>query len=222
MIFIDKKISRLIKSLRPKKYINRTVWIESNIEDLYSYKNFIKNFLKTHTIDYEKKIHSVFLYIIWAEKCYFLKRNINLNFFNSKCFYWIDAGFFRKPKKIIRYLNNWPSPKKCFEDPRTIINSMRNLSATEINGLKNLNITIYNKFRRKSKSVAGGFFGGNSKYLLKFILLYYKTIKLFIKKDLFIGKDQNLFSYIAYSNKDIIKIIYSGNYYYFASYLSEK
>ena len=221
VFFIDKKISKQIKILRPKTYEHKTIWIETNIEALYSYKNFFKYFLKSYGIDYEKKIHSVFLYIVWAEKCYFLKRVINFNFFNSKCFYWIDAGFFRNYKKSKRYFNNWPSKKKCFEDPRVIINSIRNLSFTEIDGLKNFNNSIYNKIRRKN-NVGGGFFGGKSNYLLKFISIYYKTIKLFIKKDMFIGKDQNLFAYIAYLNKHIVNIVYSGNFFYFISYLPNK
>lgn len=180
--------------------------------------------MKTHKIwliDKEIKIHTILLYVLWAEKCYFLKRAINRNYFNSKCFYWIDAGFFRSFKKTYKYLNNWPSKKKCFEDPRVIINSIRNLTIKEIEGFKNFNIQIYNQIIRKT-NVAGGFFGGKSFYLLKFISIYYKTIKLFIKKDMFIGKDQNLFAYISYLNKDIVNIIYSGKWKYFASYLKNK
>ena len=73
--------------------------------------------MKTHKIwliDKEIKIHTILLYVLWAEKCYFLKRAINRNYFNSKCFYWIDAGFFRSFKKTYKYLNNWPSKKKMF------------------------------------------------------------------------------------------------------------
>ena len=39
---------------------------------------------------------------------------------------------------------------------------------------------------------------------------------------MFIGKDQNLFAYISYLNKDIVNIIYSGKWKYFASYLKNK
>ena len=171
VFFIDKKLSKEIKKYRPEIYKNKTVWIETNIKDLYSFKKFIKNFIKAHSIDYEKKIHSVLLYMIWAEKCYFLKRAINLNYFKSECFYWIDAGFFRKKNKINKYLNNWPSSKKCFEDSRVIINSVRNLTKLEINGLKNFNINIYNKFRKK-RNVGGGFFGGNYIFIeIYFIVL---------------------------------------------------
>ena len=142
-------------------------------------------------------------------------------YFNSKCFYWIDAGFFRSYNNTERYLNNWPSSKKCFEDPRVIINSIRRLSKNELDGFKKLDIKIYYNIVRKT-NVGAGIFGGKSDYLVKFILIYYKTIKLFIKKNMFIGKDQNIFAYIAYLNKNIVNIIYSGEWKYFAFYLLDK
>lgn len=221
VFFIDKNISEQVKRKRPQIYENKTIWIEVNIENLFSYKNFFNNFKRAHLNDYEKKIHTSLLYIVWAEKCYFLKRAINRNYFNSKCFYWIDAGFFRSYNNTERYLNNWPSSKKCFEDPRVIVNSIRKLSKNELDGFKKLDIKIYNNIIRKT-NVGGGFFGGNSDYLIKFILIYYKTIKLFIKKNMFIGKDQNIFAYIAYLNKNIVNIIYSGEWKYFAFYLLDK
>ena len=188
------------------------------MENFISYKYFLKDFRESHKIDYEKNIHSIPLYLVWAEKCFFLKRAIMKNFFNSSCFYWIDAGYFRT-RNISRYLNGWPSSKKCYEDPRVIMNSVRLINEKEIKGFLKLSFRIFNNFIKKV-NVGGGFFGGGVHFLIKFIDLYYKTIKIFIKKELFIGKDQNLFAYISYSNKDVVKIIYSGNWFFFESFLS--
>ena len=217
IFFVDKEISNYVKTKRPKIYENKTVWIETSLNELYSYKHFKEDFIKSYKIDYENNYHTVPLYIVWAEKCYFLKKAIKYNFFNSECFYWIDAGYFRN--KEIKLLNNWPSSKKCYEDPRVLINGIRKVSNNEIKGLKNFNLSIYSKFIKKL-NVGGGLFGGKAKYLIKFIYLYYKTIKDFIKHNMFIGKDQNLFAYISYLNPTIVKIVHSGKWFYFRLYLS--
>lgn len=217
VIFLDKSLSKEVKNYRPKKYQNKTIWIETEIKNFFSYKKYINNFNITYNIDYEKKLHSVPLYLIWAEKCYFVRRAIYRNFFKSKCFYWIDIGFF-KNSNLNKYLNNWPSKNKCFEDPRVIMNSMRKISNEEILELKKLEPKYYNEFIKKL-NVGGGLFGGTQKYLNEFIKLYYKTISKFIKKSLFIGKDQNLFAYISYLNQDIVNLIYSGKWKYLALYI---
>ena len=223
VFFVDKKISRIIKKKRPKLYENKTVWIESSIKDFYVYKNYRKNFIESHKIDLEKSYHTIPLYMVWAEKCAFIKKAIYFNYFNSKCFYWIDAGFFREKNMEDKYINKWPSVRKCYEDPRVIINSIRELSYEEIKALKNFNTTILNNIIKKM-NVAGGFFGGKSQYLIKFCDLYYNAIKIFIKHKIFIGKDQNLFTYVSYLNPKIVKIVHSHkvqDWYYFKYYFFE-
>ena len=218
VFFIDKSISQIIKQMRPKIYKNKTIWIETNINDFYSYKHFIRDFINTKKLDFEN-YHTVPLYLIWAEKCFFVKKAIKRNYFNSKCFYWIDAGFFRN-NDVNNYLNGWPSSKKCFEDPRVIMVKIREIPNEEIQKLKRLDSKFYYYNFIKLPNVGGTMFGGKRFYFLKFISLYYKIIKRFIKYKLFIGKDQNLFAYIAYFNKDFINLVYSRDYRYFKSYLS--
>jgi len=43
--------------------------------------------------------HTVDLYIIWSEKVNFLNESIEKNYFNSKYFFWVDAGLFRDENK---------------------------------------------------------------------------------------------------------------------------
>lgn len=219
IFFLDKSISNEIKNLRPKKYINKTIFIELEITNFISYKYFFNDFKRTYKIDHEKNLHSIPLYLVWAEKCFFVKRAIIKNYFKSSCFYWIDAGYFRT-KNMSKYLNDWPSSKKCYEDSRIIMNLMRNITKDEIKEFLKLDLRFFYNFI-KNINVGGGLFGGNYKNFIKFIDLYYKTIKVFIKKKLFIGKDQNLFAYISYSNRDIVKMIYSGDWFFFKSYLSK-
>ena len=206
------------KELRPKKYHNKTLWIEKRMKNFYSFKKYYKEFNDTYQKDYEKKRHNVLLYLIWAEKVHFLKEVANNNFFNTKCFYWIDIGYFRNPI-YSEYNLDWPSSQNCLEDPRIIFNSLRKFNNKEIIGYKRLNINFYKKFIKKI-NFGGGMFGGQKEYIDKFYKLYFNTIKIFVKKNFYIGKDQNIFTYIALTHPDIVKIIYSKDWFYFRKYLS--
>ena len=206
VFFTNKKLINHIKSLRPKKFNDKTVFLEVEIEEFYAYKNFINDFIKTFEIDFERKHHTIPLYLIWAEKCSFMKKAITYNFFNSTCFYWIDAGYFRKKSEMVKYSNNWPSTKKCFEEKRLLMGQIKNFSNIERRKIINFDIQEHIKLR-KEDNVIGGIFGGQNDYILRFIYLYYKTLKLFVKKKMFIGKDQNIFTYIALSNPKIVKLV---------------
>ena len=121
VFFIDKTIAHKIINKRPKEYLNKTIWIFVSINEFYSYKNFFDEFKKSYLIDVEHFRHNSLLYTTWAEKVNFLKSAAIKNFFNSKCFYWVDAGNFRNKSNIKDYIN-WPSSRKCYEDGRVITN----------------------------------------------------------------------------------------------------
>ena len=95
VFFIEPSLLNIIKEKRPKIYENKTIWIERNFSDLYAYKHDLKKFQETYIIDKAKFKHTVDLYIIWSEKVNFLNESIEKNYFNSKYFFWVDAGLFR-------------------------------------------------------------------------------------------------------------------------------
>jgi hypothetical protein len=218
VFFSSKTFINVIKNIRPKNLHYKTIFIELEMEDFYSYKKFGKEFNESFYIDRENSYHTVPLYLIWGEKCSFLRRAILINYFNSKCFYWVDAGIFMKPHSIDKYIN-WPSKKKCYENPKVLINSIRKVNDQERKDILNFDLKAHKKFQRKT-NVAGGIFGGQKKYLLKFIDYYYDTIKLFISHKIFIGKDQNLFAFVVFSHPEIVNLVHSGKWYYFIKYLS--
>ena len=208
-----------LKQLRPKNLCHKTVFIESEIKNFYSYKKFFKEFNQSFQIDHENSYHTVPLYLVWAEKCTFLKKAISKNYFNSKCFYWIDAGYFREKKENMnKYINHWPSPKKCFEDNRLAMLQLRKFSYNFKQQILNFDIEAHNNLNRHY-SVAGGMFGGQIKNIMKFINFYYRAIKLFIKRKLFIGKDQTIFTYVSFAHPEIINLIKVNNFKEFKSIL---
>ena len=220
IIFSIKNFTEKIKEIRPMSLHNKTIFIELEIEDFYSYKKYINEFNKAHRIDPERTLHSVPLYLVWAEKCHFLKKAIINNYFDSTCFYWIDAGYFRKEYEIGNYTNNWPSTKKCYEDKRFLLYQIRMIFENEKNLLLNFDKNAHRKLQLEF-NVGGGMFGGHFENVLKFVDYYYETIEIFANKNLFIGKEQNIFAFVALSHPEIVNLIYSPkDYHYFRYYLS--
>jgi hypothetical protein len=218
IFFIDKSISNKIIYQRPKEYLNKTIWVLVDIDEFYSYQRFYNDFKKSYISDVEHFRHNPFLYVTWAEKCNFLKIAAMKNIFGSKCIYWVDAGNFRNEIQMQSYIN-WPSIKKCYEDGRVIINEKLKISDYIKEGLKKFDINIHKEFQY-NYNVDASTFGGEINYVIQFCNLYYKTIKLFIRKKIFIGKEQNIMAYIFYFYPNITKLIYSGKWKYMLEYLS--
>ena len=79
---------------------------------------------------------------------------------------------------------------------------------------KILNFDIQAHMRlQKNHNVIGGIFGGQKENMIKFIGYYYKTIRLFLNKKIFIGKDQNIFTFIAFAHPEVVKLIMCKNYF---------
>ena len=214
VFFTNKQFINIIKEMRPQNLHNKTIFVEMEMEEFYSYKNFLKEFNYSFYIDSENSYHTLPLYLIWAEKCSFLKKVILKNYFKSKCFYWVDAGFFVELNSMDKYIN-WPSTKKCLENSGVLMNLITPTSDSIKKGLINMDLEIHKNFQ-----LITNVFGGQPEKLLKFIDYYYESIRLFINYKIFIGKEQNIFAFIAYKYPDIINLVYSGgSFTYFKDYL---
>ena len=220
VFFSNKEFMPTLKKLRPKELYYKTIFIQLEIEEFYSYNKFYKEFNKTFEIDFENAYHSVPLYIIWSEKCTFLKKVIQKNYFNSKCFYWIDAGYFREEQfEMKKYIEKWPSTNKCYEDNRLLLGQVNLFSDSFKEKIINFDNDAHQTLQRNI-NVIGGLFGGQIKNTLKFIDLYYNAIKLFIKHKIFIGKDQNIFTFVAFSHPEIVNLVFCKSYFDFKTYLA--
>ena len=219
IIYIQKNLSQIIKSKRPKIYENKTIWIENEFSELYFY-NYKKEFEKTYLIDGLKNKHNIHLFIIWNEKLKFLEKAIKRNYFKSEYFFWIDAGYF-KEKDMTKFINKWPSINKCKEDPRVIMNEIRKIGKEELEKLMAFDEAAHNRFKNDF-NIAGNAYGGRADYFIKFINYYYDIFNLFMKKEKFIGMDQNIYAIVSNLHPEIAKIIHTGDYQFLKSYYLEK
>ena len=97
---------------------------------------------------------------------------------------------------------------------------INNFSESDKVKIVNFDIETHKKLER-NVNVCGDIFGGQIKNTIEFIDFYYKAIKLFIIKNLFIGKDQNIYSYVAFAHPEIINLIKCKTYRDFKQYLMQ-
>ena len=159
---------------------------------------------KEYNKDPEKKIHSIDLYKIWNEKPNFLKKSITNNYFNSSYFIYCDIGIFRNDKDIFNYLN-WPKINKVKHHKFFLLN-VNTFYNNEIENNQLLNFIYSNR-------IGGGIYGGQKEYCLTFYNKYYNMINIFLKQNLFIGKDQSVLANVYIQNKKNIDLIKIPQYY---------
>ena len=217
IFFTQSDILEKIKEKRPKIYENKTIWIERNFSDLYSYKNYLNKFNETYIIDKAKSRHTVELFVVWCEKVNFMKEAIENNYFKSKYFFWVDAGFFRDDITVDSFINNWPSIEKLEKDPRVTLDGIREITKEEFNKLINFDNTTHDKFMN-DVNISANCFAGRYDYLIKFIKFYYEILELLYRHNKFIGSEQNIFTFIAHLHPEITNVIISGDNLFFKKY----
>lgn len=135
-------------------------------------------------LDPERAIHrSHWLYIVWAQKAWFVKRAQELNPFGSTHFIWMDAGAIRDSKRL-PLLANWPKADKVREvaqDDRIVA------------------LTIQPFPTEAPAFLVGDYIGGTSfvasaKGWDRFRELYWQTLVKGISLGEFVGKDQTVYN----------------------------
>lgn len=225
VIFTDEDNYDFIISLRPNELREKTRIIKMNIQDFYM-MNYIDYLKKDLERDHESSYHNLDLYMIWNEKLNFIKKAINLNFFNSSHYAWCDFGCVRNSKYPELYLKNFPNLAKITENKIYLFKADCEFNQEDFNN------PYDDKYRYWNGAICGSFFIGIKDLLLKMNYLFYNEImKNFINQNKFIGKDQNLYICLYLSHPELFKLINGENddysiqfsqlkWFYFLKYLS--
>jgi hypothetical protein len=136
-------------------------------------------------------------YKIWNNKFSFLKKAIEINPFNSDKFIWNDIGNVRN-SNVFKYLNDYPSEKNISNDK--------------------LDIVLLNSFNDNTQLIfqneihfSGSMFGAHKNVILQLEKLYYIYFEIYIKKNKFIGCDQQIISSLYLKNKEKFNCIIPHN-----------
>ena len=205
VIFCTGKIYTEIVNRFSKKNI---IIVDEPFENFFTYK-YMKDLSNQAYLDPEKYIHNVYLYMIWNEKPYFVKRAIDLNFFGSTSYCWIDAGMVRD-MRLSSLLHCFPN-----DDALSFLESFNTICVLSIetnnlhlfqdrneNNISNINCTPHTFY-----SVGGGCIFGTTYKYLEYIDKYKNLFISYIKNNIFVGKDQNLISNLIANIPDLFTII---------------
>jgi hypothetical protein len=167
-------------------------FVDLPMEQFFVY-SYVSELEKQKSMDHEKNIHSVELYMIWNEKAYFIKRAMSLSPFNSSHYCWIDIGVVRDPQLSSVILD--------FPD-QSGLDFLYRLNKICVIGIEPNNLSKYKSIDkygiseinrdRPPVSVAGGFVFGSKEQFEIYIERYYKLFKEYINQGVFVGKEQNL------------------------------
>jgi hypothetical protein len=182
-------------------YENKTKVIFTDFPDFYVYK-YLDYFKKDLERDREKYIHNIFLYMIWNEKLNFIKKTIHLNPFQTSYYAWCDIGYVRNPIYIDKYL------KKGFPNLNRLIDDKIHMLQFDYEFTSNDFKNPYYGDWSTVANLGGGFIIGKYDKLLEMANIYYQDIMpTYISKNLFIGKDQNLYTSIYLKYPHLFKLI---------------
>jgi len=210
VIFTDEESYDYIVKSRGQ-YLKNTHIIITSLDRFHT-NQYQEDWVRHHKLfDPEKAIHSPELYMVWAEKSHFLKQSIQMNTFESDYFMWCDIGCFRNrqqqgdiPLDKIKHFPLEEKVKKCSSDKvyltqtgpfHPLCYQLGDDGLTKI------------EFTHISASIGGTIFLGHKDILLKWHDVYYNTIQTFIKKNRFIGKDQNIMANITISHPEMVFVI---------------
>ncbi len=216
VVFTDSESYDLIFNLR-QSCIAKTKIIILALNNFVMYKH-IDYFKYCYEICPLKSRHSTELFMLWAEKPYFLQRAITENYFNSEWFVWTDIGSLRN-KILSRDYQYYPNYKKFINiDPNKIIlSAISNYATTK---LDNDNIPLIYKTSNTSDIlnghntiyIQGGFYAIHKTMINNFIDLYSNIFKFFKYNQYYAGNDQFILNTFYHKYQNMIHLINAKNY----------
>ncbi len=154
-------------------------------------------------LDMDPELHlhqSHWLYIVWAQKAWFVKRAQELNPFNSTLFMWMDAGAFRDAARL-PMLQHWPRADKAHAlaaGDRIVALTVQPFPLQHTSGMV------------AADFIAGTSFLATEKGWDRFRLAYMQALTMAVFNCHFAGKDQTLFNNMFLMHPEYFHLIDSS------------
>jgi hypothetical protein len=199
VIFTSPDLEQYIEQKR-EKFKNNTKIIIEPIDTNEIYLKYKNDWDYQYYIDNQKNTgRSKNCYIIWNSKLNYLKKVIELNPFQTDKFVWTDIGCLRNSNSLlIEKIKNFPKYEKVSQGK--------------------LDIVLLESFKNSSQEYfqdeihfAGAMFGSDKETILKVHKIFYEKLQKFIENKKFIGCDQQTFSSIYLTNKELFNPIIPTN-----------
>ena len=160
-----------------------------------------------HRIDPEKTNHHVELYIIWDQKPLWLEAVAKRNPFQSTHFFWADSGQFRDDAFLRAHISKgekWVTSTDFIPPCKSLFISIENFKPHELQKDRS---EMAQPLNPEVVRLGGGNFGGDSCSVLKFAQRFRSEIRRYLKKGLFVGKDQPIYGSICTSWRDMCFLV---------------
>lgn len=188
VVFTTPEYSTLISTLRPTHNTHIIT------KDFYSYAmttpEMMNMWQKHHAYDREAAYHCPELYAVWAIKQECVMLAIKDNHFLSTHFVWCDIGI-QRIEHLADLYNTFPShvDKLCDPERITILEIYNIPHNYYLNWLNNLPIN----YPLPHNAIAAGCIAGDIKAWEDFSSTYVNLIHELDKKNIFVGKEQDIF-----------------------------
>lgn len=195
IIFTNKHTLPLIKSCDTSHYRNIT-YVIVEIPDFYVSRKYPDAIWTKHLeVDPSRNIHSISLYKVWSEKINFVMKGVTLNPYNTNYFMWCDMGMFRRSSTMPRF-KHWGQSLNIPDDQILLFLRDKFSESEKLNSH-----IIDDRFSNWTiNRVMGGTISGTVDSIKKFHYLYYDMLDQFVKKGIFIGREEGIFSFIVIQN----------------------
>lgn len=212
VLFTSSNLVEKFKKLRQHSKNTKIVSLE--FEKLYHYK-FLKEYKIEKTKDYVQT-HSPELYIIWAEKVKFVRKAIEMNFFNTDTYVWCDIGVFRQ----IQFLNIF----KSFPKYENIVKNKMNFLQLKTFQKQDF---IKDKFELVGQPygtvrLGGGIHGGTVDVWKTYEKMWDDTLQRYFNSNRFSGQDQCVMGTIYIEHPDLFHLVvpqyYGGDEWFYLLY----
>jgi hypothetical protein len=175
--------------------------------------------------DVERSIHNPNLYIIWNEKSMFVQRAMSLNPFDTEFFMWCDIGCFRNAEEIPLFQKEWPS-KDFLRSARRDKMYFLNITPFEERDFTVLANGLTRSFEYDTR-IGATMFLGHKDIFETWIELFYKYMNVYMVKDYFTGKDQNIIATMYVLHPELFRLVHpvegQGNpWFYLQRFFLEK
>ena len=193
IIFVGQKERDYLKEIIQKNTNIKCILIVKELEDLPLSKKYNTDFwLKQENIDPDltKSGRGQDCYKVWNSKFHFLKEAIVLNPFGCDKFIWNDIGNVRDSAIINTCLTRaYPKAEAISSDKLDIVLLQGFNDPAQL-------------FFQNEVHFSGSMFGGKKEIILEVCELFYFYFDIYVRKNLFIGCDQQILATVFLKNRD--------------------
>jgi hypothetical protein len=197
ILFTDENMAEILEGLRTQAgLIDRFYLIKKPFHELkFTDAIWFEHWTNQLQITNWPALHTVPLFIIWANKSFFVEEAIRINPFQSNYFTWCDIGCWRHPEIAKICGKGWPDIKKITPNQLHIISmasvedflekltTKKSWTQEEVIVELPIGYTVF---------LGGTILLGDREAWGAFIPAFETTLNLFIKNNFFAGDDQHV------------------------------